>query len=70
MKFQYRKFGSLYHVSELYSYNPVYKDYKSTYIGTVERVGKEWIGTTIKGDTVKANTRGQASIDMVKQLEI
>ena len=69
MKFEYRKFGELYHVSELHSYNSITKLYKSEHIGTVRKHDKVWIGKTIKGDTVKANTRKNASIIMVEQLE-
>lgn len=69
MKFEYRKFGDFYYVSELHSYNSVTKLYKSEHIGTARRHGKEWIGKTIKGNTVKAKTRNEASIAMVEQLE-
>jgi hypothetical protein len=69
MKFQYRKFGESYYVSELHSYNSLTKDYKSEHIGTVRKSGNEWIGETIKGDTVKADTREKASIAMVQELE-
>jgi hypothetical protein len=69
MKFEYRKFDDFYYVSELHSYNSLTKDYKSDYIGTVKKVGKEWIGETTKGNTVKADTREKASVAMVQELE-
>jgi hypothetical protein len=69
MKFGYRKFGDFYYVSELHSYNNVTKEYQSTSIGTVRRHGKEWFGKANNGKTVKANTRGKASIAMVEEME-
>jgi transposase-like protein len=69
MKFQYRKFGDMYYVSELHSYDSVNKVYKSEHIGTVKKSGNQWIGETLQGDMVQAETREKASIAMIEELE-
>jgi hypothetical protein len=69
MKFMYRKFGDFYYVSELHTYNPITETYQSDSVGTVRKVGREWVGKPNTGGTVKAKTRHAASVAMLQQIE-
>ena len=69
MLFAYRKWGDIYTVYELHTYDTDTKDYKRKDLGTARKVGYEWIGKTRTGQTFKAKTRKAVSELMLKEIE-
>jgi IMP cyclohydrolase len=69
MEFEYRKFGSLYWVSIRHSFDFEHDDYKTDFIGRVEKQKTKWFGFVKNGAVVEGKTRKEASEKMAEAMK-